>query len=331
MTVAPLPAQTTTVTLPSPGAVLRAYWPYGLVFLALMALDLSPSIIGQLLAPAIGDPNDAGLYGRFVCALVVTALLWADVWLVGRLPGPFVVKLLVVWAQLLALFLAFFYSFDLSYEFIGSRIGFLITQGAFTTIYVSLISIAIACAIALLVALAKLSRNPIAQGCATFYISFFRGLPLLMQLYLLYIGLPQIGFVLDPVPAGIAALAICYGAYMAEIFRAGIEAVPQGQREAASALGLKQSQTLRLIVLPQAIRIVVPPIGNQFIAMLKDSSLISVVGVWELTFLAKTQGRAEFKHLEMLITAALVYWLLSIVFELIQSRIEAHYAKGERR
>jgi len=88
---------------------------------------------------------------------------------------------------------------------------------------------------------------------------------------------------------------------------------------------------LRKIVLPQAMRLIVPPVGNQFIAMLKDSSLVSVMGVWELTFIARTAGRAEFRHLEMLITAALIYWLLSIVFELIQARLEAYYGKGHKR
>jgi polar amino acid transport system permease protein len=118
---------------------------------------------------------------------------------------------------------------------------------------------------------------------------------------------------------------------MAEIFRAGIEGVPHGQREAARALGLKEGLILRKIVLPQAMRLIVPPVGNQFIAMLKDSSLVSVMGVWELTFIARTAGRAEFRHLEMLITAALIYWLLSIVFEIVQSRLEAYYGKGHRR
>jgi polar amino acid transport system permease protein len=118
---------------------------------------------------------------------------------------------------------------------------------------------------------------------------------------------------------------------MAEIFRAGIEGVPHGQREAARALGLKEGVILRKIVLPQAMRLIVPPVGNQFISMLKDSSLVSVMGVWELTFVARTAGRAQFRHLEMLITAALIYWILSIVFELIQVRLEAYYGKGYKR
>lgn len=291
--------------------------------------DLRMTMIGEALRPAIGDPATSGLWGRFACGLVITFFLAVDVYLVGFLPR--MIRLPIVWAQLLVLFLAFFYSFNLSYDFIFRHLAFLITQGAFTTVYISLISIAIACVIALVGALARLSTNPVLYGIATFYISFFRGLPLLMQIYLIYIGLPQLGFVVDPVPAGIAALSICYGAYMAEIFRAGIQGVPKGQREAASALGLKPGVIMRKIVLPQAMKLIVPPTGNQFIAMLKDSSLVSVVGVWELTFLARTQGRAEFKHMEMLITASLIYWSLSICFEMIQSRLEAYYGRGDRR
>lgn len=292
-------------------------------------VDLRGSGLGELLRPAIGEPADSGIHGRIACALVAAALFLLNIVLIRLMPRY--LQVFAVWLELLILFLAFFYSFDLSFEFIGRKIGFLITQGAVTTIYISLISIALASVIALFTALAKMSENPFLYGISTFYISFFRGLPLLMQIYLIYIGLPALGFVIDPVPAGITALSVCYGAYMAEIFRAGIQGVSGGQREAAFALGLKPWLTMRKIVLPQAMRLIVPPTGNQFIAMLKDSSLVSVVGVWELTFLARTQGRSEFKHLEMLITASLIYWALSIFFELMQARIEAHYGRGDRR
>jgi polar amino acid transport system permease protein len=154
---------------------------------------------------------------------------------------------------------------------------------------------------------------------------------LLLQVYLIYLGLPQIGLTLPAIPSGVIALSLNYGAYMAEIFRAGIEGVPAGQREAARSLGLREHLILSKIVLPQAMRLIVPPVGNQFIQMLKDSSLVSVMGVWELTFVARTAGRAQFRHLEMLITAALIYWILSIVFELIQVRLEAYYGKGYKR
>jgi len=165
---------------------------------------------------------------------------------------------------------------------------------------------------------------------ATFYISFFRGTPLIVQIFLIYSGLPQLGLILDAVPSGVIALSLCYGAYMAEIFRAGIQGVPAGQREAAEALGLRGGTIFRKIIFPQAMRLIIPPTGNQFIAMLKDSSLVSFMGVWELTYLARTQGRSEFKYFEMFITVAIMYWILSIVFELLQARIEAHYGKGVR-
>ena len=302
------------------------------VFLIASALfiimDFRGTGIESLVADLTGPEAAAGIPGMALGGLLIGALFTLNVYAISRLPR--MLQIWITWTELLVLFLAFFWSFDLSYPFIMKKFTFLM-GGAWTTIYISIISIILASAIAMAGALARLSDNGFAYGCATFYTSFFRGLPLLMQLYLVYIGLPQMGFVIDPVPAGIIALSLCYGAYMAEIFRAGIQGVPQGQREAAAALGLHKGLTFRKIVLPQAMKLIVPPTGNQFIAMLKDSSLVSVVGVWDLTYRAKTAGRAEFKHLEMLITAALVYWLMTIVLEIIQSKIESHYGKGDIR
>lgn len=313
---------------------LERPWAQRVLLFAVVAVicawsDLRESMLGHALAPALGVPGETGLFARVAIGAVIGVIAVAFVTSVRLF--AFKVQILLVWAVLLLLFLAFFYSFDLSYSFIWSRLGFLIYQGAFTTIYVSMAAILIACILALAAALGRLSRSGPAYGVATFYISFFRGTPLLLQVYLIYLGLPQLGFVVDAVPSGIAALALCYGAYMAEIFRAGIQGVPSGQAEAAAALGLKKGLTFRKIIFPQAMRLIVPPTGNQFIAMLKDSSLVSVMGVWELMFLARTQGRAEFKHLEMLITAAIVYWIISICFEMVQARIEAHYGKGAQR
>ncbi|RJG00113.1 amino acid ABC transporter permease [Noviherbaspirillum saxi] len=236
----------------------------------------------------------------------------------------------LVWLSLLILFLAFFYSFQLNAGFIIEKLPFLISDGMVTTLYISAMAIAIAFVLAIVGALAKLSGNGIAMGVAAFYTSYFRGIPLLMQLFLIYVGLPQIGFVIDPIPAGVIALSTCYGAYMTEIFRAGIESIPRGQWEAAEALGLSRAMTLRKVIMPQAMRVIIPPTSNQFIAMLKDSSLVSVVGVWDLMFVARAQGRADFRVLEMLITASLIYWALSIVLELAQTRIERHFAASDR-
>jgi polar amino acid transport system permease protein len=225
----------------------------------------------------------------------------------------------------------FFYSFNLSFEFIARKIGFLISQGVVTTLYISAASIFFATILALVGAVAKLSKNGLVYGLATFYTSLFRGLPLLMQIYIIYLGLPQVGYVIGPIPAGILALSLCYGAYMTEIFRAGIESIPRGQQEGAFALGLGPSQTMWLVILPQAMRIIIPPTGNQFIAMLKDSSLVSVIGVWELMYLARTQGQTEFRHIEMLITASMIYWALSIVLEYGQAKLEARFKRSLAR
>lgn len=228
---------------------------------------------------------------------------------------------------LLGLFMA---TFQLSLPFIAAKVGYLITQGAFTTLYVSAISIVVAFCIALITAIARLSSNGVAVGIATFYTSFFRGIPLLIQIFILYMGLPQLGFVINPIPAGITALSLCYGAYMSEVFRAGIQSIPHGQWEASRALGLHKSKIMRLVILPQALKIIIPPTGNHFIAMLKDSSLVSVVGVWELTYVASTVGNRDFRNMEMLITAAAIYWIMSIVLEIIQGRIERSYSPATR-
>lgn len=237
----------------------------------------------------------------------------------------------IVWLELAALLLVFFYSFNLSFEFIQRKIGFLLRQGLIMTLYISVVSISIASVLAMIGAIAKLSSNGIALGIANFYTSLFRGIPLLMQIYMIYLGLPQLGYVVNAVPTGIAALSLCYGAYMTEIFRAGIESVPRGQWEAARALGLRPGTTMLRIILPQAMRLIIPPTGNQFIAMLKDSSLVSVVGVWELMYLARTQGQTEFRHIEMMITASLIYWLFSMLLELLQGRIERYYGRAHAR
>ncbi|RZF30682.1 amino acid ABC transporter permease [Paraburkholderia sp. UYCP14C] len=276
--------------------------------------------------PALGI--DATLLQKLLGGAVAIAALVANCYLLLRLSLRWQVA--VVWCELALLVVLFFSTFNLSFEFIERKIGYLVLQGATTTLYISAISIALAFVLALIGALAKLSSNGIAIGIATFYTSLFRGLPLLMQIFILYLGLPQLGYIVDPIPAGVAALSLCYGAYMTEIFRAGIQSIPKGQWDAARALGLSHGMMMRLVILPQALRVIIPPTGNQFIAMLKDSSLVSVVGVWELTYVATTEGQREFRHMEMLISASVIYWLLSMVLEVIQSRIERRFRRSAR-
>jgi polar amino acid transport system permease protein len=198
------------------------------------------------------------------------------------------------------------------------------------TLFVSVVSICLAMVLALFGALGRLSKNPVLFGISTFYVSLIRGTPLLVQVYFVYLALPQVGIVLDAVPAGIIALSVCYGAYLTETFRAGIQSIGHGQTEAAYALGMTYAQCMRRIILPQAFRVVIPPVGNEFVAMLKDSSLVSVMGVWELLFRAQKIGRQYFRSMETLIIAALFYWILVIVFQTLQARLEARLARSER-
>ncbi|MEA3536113.1 amino acid ABC transporter permease [Rhizobium sp. CC-YZS058] len=300
-----------------------------LVAAALYAMGISATWMGKLV-PSLADwLKENKQLGRALSAISIALVLAINWRLLQLLPRR--MQIVAIWVELFALLMLFFYSFDLSFAFIARKIGFMISQGVVTTLYISAISIAIATLIALAGAIAKLSKNGAVYGLATFYTSLFRGLPLLMQIYIIYLGLPQVGYVISAVPAGILALSLCYGAYMTEIFRAGIESIPRGQTEGATALGLSPNQTMFLVILPQAMRVIVPPTGNQFIAMLKDSSLVSVVGVWEIMYLARTQGQTEFRHIEMLITASMIYWILSIGLEMLQSRIEAHFGRFNAR
>lgn len=220
---------------------------------------------------------------------------------------------------------------QLDWDFIQERWQF-IAGGVGLTILLSMLSIVLASVLALLGALGRLSKFAPAYALATFYISLIRGTPLLLQIIFIFLALPQLGIILTGFTAGVLALGLNYGAYMTEIFRAGIQSVGIGQREAALAIGMNQFQIMRRVVLPQALRLVMPPIGNQFIAMLKDTSLISVTGfVHETLWRAQKVGRANFKSLEALLIAAIFYWIVTIIFSMIQSRIEAYLARGDRK
>ena len=235
-----------------------------------------------------------------------------------------------VWIGLLVILYSVLRRFNLDVAFMGSWFDFIL-QGSFWTFVVSVFSIILAMILALLGALGRLSKNPISNAGSGFYISLIRGTPLLVQIYIWYLGLPRLGIVLHPVLAGILALGVNYGAYMTEIFRAGIQAISVGQREAAQALGMTSGQTFRRVILPQAFRIVIPPIGNEFIAMMKDSSLVSVMAVQELTWRANKVGRQYFRGIETFIIAAAFYWVLTVLFQLLQGRLEEYLARGERR
>jgi polar amino acid transport system permease protein len=216
------------------------------------------------------------------------------------------------------------------FEFVQTSGPVIVLQGAPTTVLVSVLAITFATALAIIGALGRLSLNPIFSAVASFYVSLIRGTPLLLQIYFIYFALPQLDIVLPAIQAGVTALALNYGAYMTEIFRAGIQAVPRGQREAAQALGMPEQLVMRRIVLPQAVRIVIPAVGNEFIAMIKDSALVSLITIHETLFLAQRIGRSAFEPTAALIIAGAVYWTLTIIFSFFQARLERRLARSDR-
>jgi polar amino acid transport system permease protein len=242
------------------------------------------------------------------------------------------------WAILLLLLLYMFSgqeflgfkTIQLDTEFIRNNIGF-IARGINETLIVSALSIILAMILALLAALGRLSTIPPVYALSTFYVSLIRGTPLYLQIFFFFLALPQLGIVLSGLWAGVLALGLNYGAYMSEIFRAALASVGRGQREAAIALGMTSWQTMKRVVLPQALRFAIPPIGNDFIAMTKDSALIAGTGfVHEIMWRATRVGRAQFHNFEALLIAAIFYWMMTLVLSYIQGIIETRLARGDR-
>jgi polar amino acid transport system permease protein len=236
-----------------------------------------------------------------------------------------------VWIAIIAgiaIFLAAADAWD--WEFVRKSGPVIVFQGVGVTVLLSVTSIAFATILAVLGALGRISTNPVLNAIASFYVSLIRGTPLLVQISVIYFALPQVGIVLPAIVCGIIALSLNYGAYMTEIFRAGIQAVPRGQREAAQALGMPENLLFRRVVLPQAFRIVTPAIGNEFIAMLKDSTLVSIISVHETLFLAQRLGRSALEPMTALLLAAVVYWVLTILFTFLQARLEKRMAQSDR-
>lgn len=219
---------------------------------------------------------------------------------------------------------------ELDFEFMQNNV-FFIAGGIWETLRISFLSIVLATFLALLAALGRLSKFPPFYALSTFYVSLIRGTPLYLQIFFFFLALPQLGILLPGLYAGVLALGLNYGAYMSEIFRAGLSSVGRGQREAAFAIGMTPWQTMKRVILPQALRFAIPPIGNDFIAMTKDSALVSATGfVHEVMWRATRVGRAQFNNLEALIMAAIFYWMMTIMLTYAQSIIEARLSKGDR-
>lgn len=203
----------------------------------------------------------------------------------------------------------------------------LMLQGAWTTVWLSVVSMVIGLVLGVIAALMKMYGNGALRASANFYIWLFRGTPILIQLVIIYTGLPQLGIRLSVIEAAIVGLALNEGAYLAEIIRAGIMSVDKGQNDAARSLGMAWPERMRIVILPQATRTIIPPLGNQFNGMLKTTSLASVISMEELMRNAQMLAQVEFRILEVYVVAAIWYLILVSIWHQIQIRIEAHYEK----
>lgn len=206
-----------------------------------------------------------------------------------------------------------------------SKIFFYLIQVVHWTILISVAAYLLALILGLVFGVARISRNRVIRAIAGAYINTLRGVPLLVLIFFFYFGLGKV-INLDRFVAGVLAVGVCYGAYMAEIFRSGIEAIDYGQHEAAQSLGMTRWQTLVHIILPQSIRIVVPPGANEFIACLKDSSLVSIIGLRELTRAGREYANQFFLDFHTWLVVGAIYLVMTLTLTRLVKYLEKKVA-----
>ncbi len=208
----------------------------------------------------------------------------------------------------------------------------LLLTGAAVTVQITALSVLIGIIIGLFVGIARISTYRVIHLIAAVYVDFLRGTPLLVQIFLVYFALPVVtGQRIDPFVAAIAACSINSSAYVAEIFRAGIQSVDAGQMEAGRSLGMSWMQTMRYIIVPQAARRVIPPLGNEFIALLKDSSLVSVIGFEELTRRGQLIIARTYASLEIWLCVAIIYLVMTVSISRFIAWLERRYKIDDQR
>jgi len=203
----------------------------------------------------------------------------------------------------------------------------LLKSAVLMTLMLGLGSFVLGSSLGLMVALARISDVAVLRWLAFAYVSIFRGTPLLVQILLLYFGLPYYGIVLDPVPAALLALTLFSASYLSENFRSGIIAVDRGQWEAAQSLGMGYWKTMVRVILPQGLRIAIPSVGSRLIALIKDTSLASTITVVELTRVADQVGAATFRYMEMFLMVGFIYWLINQILTIIQTILEGRITR----
>ena len=203
-------------------------------------------------------------------------------------------------------------------------------KGAYFTVFLSLGGMFFGLLIGFGLALMRLSAIKLLSWTARVYVSFFRGTPLLVQLFMIYYGLPQLGIELDPLPAALIGFSLNMAAYACEILRAAISSIDRGQWEAAASIGMTRGQAMRRAILPQAARTALPPLGNSFISLVKDTALAATIQVPELFRQAQLITARTFEIFTMYLAAALIYWVLASVLSHFQSRLEARVNRHEQ-
>ena len=203
----------------------------------------------------------------------------------------------------------------------------ILVQGCWTTVQLTVLALALSTVLGFLWALMRLSPYAALRGPATTFITIIRGIPIIVQLFYIYFVFPDIGIRLTAFQAGFIGLGIAYSAYQAENFRAGIEAIDHGQIEAAQSLGMRYWTILRRVIMPQAIRITLPPYGNTMIMMLKDSSIASTITVAELTRQGQLIASSTFKNLTVFTLVALLYLTMSLPLTYLAYRLERRFGK----
>lgn len=194
-------------------------------------------------------------------------------------------------------------------------------DGILVTFQVTIEAIVLSLIIGLFTGLGRISKNRIINGIASLYVEVIRGIPLLVQLFYIYFALGRIVNI-PAMASAVIAMAVCYGAYMGEIFRAGIESIPKGQMEAARSLGMSSSQAMRHVILPQAFKTILPPVGNEFVALLKDSSLVSILAVSDLLRRGREFASESFTYFETYTMVALVYLIITLFLSKLISIME---------
>jgi len=203
-----------------------------------------------------------------------------------------------------------------------------VPDGILRTFQVTVMSIILSLFVGLFTGLGRISRNVFINRIATIYVEIIRGIPLLVQLFYIYYALGRI-IQVPRITAAVIAMTVCYGAYMGEIFRAGIQAIPKGQMEAALALGMSRVQAMWKIILPQTIKVVLPPVGNEFIALLKDSSLVSILAVSDLLRRGREFASKTFYYFETYTIIAIIYLIITLFFSRLVALMEERLNRNE--